>query len=51
MVPGVLLMLLVILGFFLWCQSQSSQPREYGGAGGFGVIGDLDEDTGYYIRA
>ncbi len=43
----VLVMLLVILGIFMWCQSQSSQPREYGGAGGFGVISDV----GYYIRA
>ena len=50
MIPGVFILMLAILGFFLWCYSQSSQPREYGGAGGFGTISDLDEDSGFFIR-
>ena len=48
----VLILLLIILGIFLWWwwKPQLSPPREYGGAGGFGVISDLDEDSGFYIR-
>lgn len=47
MIPGVFILLLAILGFFLWCHSQ---PREYGGAGGFGTISDLDYNSGFFIR-
>lgn len=41
----VVVLLLVILGTLIWCQSQASPPREKSG-GNF-----LEEsDLGYYIR-
>ena len=55
METGILFLLLALLALYLWCRANKSVAdtlpvRENGGAGGFGVISDLDDDSGFYIR-